>query len=272
MIQNATYFVAKHIPELMRFEPRNVGVIVWSSVGIEARFAAESRNSRSSIDGRKIPNFVTDDNAYRQWISYWREQIQTANSLESVEGISEASRGNYVLTKAGEILEPIDQNNLADVVDNLFETLVAEPSARSDVDHSREGWKQLFDLVHLREHRYFRNDYAVSCKVRRIEEEFTFDHALVNGEIKCLMKYVPLPSSGRARIQQLRDSVAWQLDNVLSVKRLSKEQVVLMLNVDVEHASEDVKKTMELFSDLSVPLNLRRPAEAEAKLGDLARL
>ena len=34
------YLLAKYIPDMHRFEPRNIGVIVWSPDGIEARFLA----------------------------------------------------------------------------------------------------------------------------------------------------------------------------------------------------------------------------------------
>ena len=34
------YLIAKYIPDLNRMEPRNIGIVVWSPEGIEARFLA----------------------------------------------------------------------------------------------------------------------------------------------------------------------------------------------------------------------------------------
>lgn len=47
------YFVAKYIPDLLRNEPRNFGVILWTPDGVAARFLAEERERPGEIDGRR---------------------------------------------------------------------------------------------------------------------------------------------------------------------------------------------------------------------------
>jgi hypothetical protein len=47
-MNTAKYFLAKYIPDMHRFEPRNIGVVIWSPSGIEARFLAENLNRRGA--------------------------------------------------------------------------------------------------------------------------------------------------------------------------------------------------------------------------------
>src|ERR1700690_3094866 len=106
---NATkYLLVKYIPDVHRFEPRNIGVILWSPLGVEARFVAEHTSRPGEVDGRSIPSFVTSASAYKQWVRYWRDAISAeaiqppgggelvlASSLAFVEALQQTSRGNF---------------------------------------------------------------------------------------------------------------------------------------------------------------------------------
>ena len=116
------YLLAKYIPDLHRFEPRNIGVIVWSPVGVEARFLAEYPNRPGEVDGRSIPGFVTSASAYKQWIRYWRDafmreavspldggEVVSASSPAFIEALQQTGRGNFVIVDAGSVLDAVGE-------------------------------------------------------------------------------------------------------------------------------------------------------------------
>jgi hypothetical protein len=144
------YFLVKYIPDMHRFEPRNIGVIVWSPFGIEARFLAENANRPGEADGRSIPDWVTSHNAYRQWIHFWREAL-SENSIEPLRGgeiipasspafmdaLKETAQGNFVLMEAGAILDQVAEGDLPAVANQLFAQLVQEAAKRDVYDEAK---------------------------------------------------------------------------------------------------------------------------------------
>lgn len=103
------YLIAKYIPDLARMEPRNVGIILWSPDGVEARFLAEKISQPGLIDGRSIPSFVGSANAFRQWIEFWRAELKKPevemadgnrvpqSSPHFLSALQTWNRGNFVL-------------------------------------------------------------------------------------------------------------------------------------------------------------------------------
>ena len=64
---SARFLLAKHVPDLRRMEPRNIGVIVWAHGHVRARFAGDPGSSKPKDAG---PN-----SSYQEWVTYWRNQI-----------------------------------------------------------------------------------------------------------------------------------------------------------------------------------------------------
>src|SRR5215468_10755115 len=124
------YLVAKYISDLQRMEPRNIGVIVWSGRAVWARFLAEKAGAHGQIDGRSIPSFVTSTAAYKQWVRFWRDQLNQTNliakqsSQQWLENLKQTSRGNFLLADGGMILDAIESSYLPKVTDELFQTIV----------------------------------------------------------------------------------------------------------------------------------------------------
>lgn len=131
------YLLAKYIPDMHRFEPRNIGVIVWSPLGVKARFLAEYPNRFGEVDECSIPGFVTSASAYKQWIRYWRDaftresispvsggEVVPASSTAFIEALQQTGRGNFVIVDAGSVLDAVGKEELSAVVDQLFTQLV----------------------------------------------------------------------------------------------------------------------------------------------------
>ena len=114
MMPGPRYFLAKYVPDLTRMEPRNVGVIVWTPEGVDARFLAETPDRPGEVDGRSIPSFVTNAQAYKQWVAYWRKELDRweieptrggpavpRSSPDFLDALARKGRGNFLLTSAG---------------------------------------------------------------------------------------------------------------------------------------------------------------------------
>ncbi len=117
------YMVFKYIPDMIRMEPRNIGVMLWNDGAIAAKFLKEK------------PAFVDSESAYLQWIEWWSGQLkkteitsalngQTApvTSSKFLEVLQEGSKGNFYLALGGQVLQEV--NDVEDAVNYLFKTIV----------------------------------------------------------------------------------------------------------------------------------------------------
>jgi hypothetical protein len=133
----AQFLLAKHVPDPIRNEPRNIGVIVWSAAGIKARF--QGMDKHGNFSSRNMPNFVKVPSVYKQWVQFWlaesqRHEIEfigtgkiaAKTSPDFVEALQTTSKESYFLTKGGAILETITEAKLPILVDELFATLVVD--------------------------------------------------------------------------------------------------------------------------------------------------
>jgi hypothetical protein len=173
------YYVAKYIPDLQRMEPRNVGIVVWSPEGIEARFVAEKPDRAGEVDGRAVPSFVTSPTAYRQWIQFWRAELAkpqvessdggpkaTKDSPDFLAAVQSWNRGNFVLVDGGHLLDVVDADDLPALADHLFETLVdASPSDETRDPTLDELCDQLFKETNLAANPHFHTRYPVTCEI-----------------------------------------------------------------------------------------------------------
>lgn len=85
-MQEIQWFFARAIPDMMRLEPRNVGLIVrYADDTLVARFLGEKdatvgRDQASSISGSRLPAWLNDDDglkrAYKDKVRDWREKLQ----------------------------------------------------------------------------------------------------------------------------------------------------------------------------------------------------
>jgi hypothetical protein len=231
------YLVAKYIPDLQRMEPRNIGVIVWTPDAVEARFLGEKPERPGVLDGRSIPGFVTSASAYRQWISYWRDQLQrleifpamggakvSRRSPDYVRALMAANRGNFSLIDGGVILESIDPDSLADVVDLLFASLVKSTGLEETRDLSfDEICAQLIEESRLLTNPLFRYRYVVNCPIGATAEEFEFSYGLGNGVPFHLLHRVALPKSSRKlRLKNVNDA-AWMFEKVVQANLINRD-------------------------------------------------
>src|SRR5438093_129615 len=89
-------YVAKYIPDTRRWEPVNVGVIIFTADGAAGRFLGETP---SGSDHRVTRHVVGDPNVYDEWLRYWRRAIHQQDR----DAIATTNTFSYWVARAGEI-------------------------------------------------------------------------------------------------------------------------------------------------------------------------
>ena len=264
------YLIAKYIPDLARMEPRNVGIIVWSPDGVEARFLAEKISQPGLIDGRSIPSFVESANAFRQWIEFWRAELQKPE-VETVDGhrvpqsspeflaaLQSWNRGNFVLAEAGFLLDPVQADDLTDLADHLFQTLVDSPASDDVRDPTLdEICDRLIGETNLSQDPHFVSRYPVECSIAtNTTETFEFSHAYRNGTLQRLYQRVPFPKRKRDLRKTVHDS-AWMLEKVIGANVISREQSgILVYATDELQNEKPIQEALHVLATVGRVLNL----------------
>lgn len=271
------YLVAKYVPDLQRMEPRNIGVVVWSPSGVEARFAAEKSNCLGDVDGRSIPAYVNSPNTYRQWIKFWRAELKKSEtpvgavpsatfqgSPEFIEAFKLNSRGNFLLVDGGFLLDEIDEDELPHLTDHLFTTLVGHGGAEEPRDLTLdEVCKELISEANLHDDPRFYSRYRLNCPVGNTTEDFEFSYAYGNDSLQWLYQQVPLPKRKRQLRKNVHDS-AWMFEKVVAAQIVEPEQGAALVYVNEEEQEEpEVGKLLQVLNSVTRVLNLHDPDDAQ---------
>ncbi len=232
------YLLAKYIPDMARYEPKNIGVIVWSPYGIKCRFLAEKPLNPSNIDGRSIPPFVTNSYAYRQWITFWTKEASksviepvcggepvSSSSPHMMDVLRQTSKDNFVLEEGGYLLDAIGQEDIQHFVDYLFDTLVNQSEPEEPKDPTlNEISEDVIAKSNIRSTPYFHDDYPLKLEIDSVEDIAKFSHVYQNGKVSVVQKIA---------ISKLLDknvhSAAWQFEKVREAKLVKKTEDMLAL-------------------------------------------
>lgn len=137
-----TFALAQYVPDLLRQEPRNVGVLVADASRIVTRFLGEEEPGR--LSRARIPaGLFHDVDLYAQWHAHWTRRARTGpepgRAREYLAGFLVANRGAaFSVVYGGEHVAPAD-GALKAVARELFERLVqpAEEAAAAPGDERR---------------------------------------------------------------------------------------------------------------------------------------
>src|SRR5687768_7803014 len=111
------YWIAQHVADVFRNEPRNIGIFVKANESCAARFFAETETG--VLDGRKLRSWSHPD-VYRQWIEYWRKEVSSG----SLEELLNASGSHYRVIEGGEVTD-VGFDLAEDVANYLYALLVS---------------------------------------------------------------------------------------------------------------------------------------------------
>jgi hypothetical protein len=263
------YFVAKYISDLQRMEPRNIGVIVWCGDGASARFVAERPDKPGEVDGRSIPPFVTSTAAYKQWVEFWRAELES-KPPRSGKGLQRWSdnlrctgRGNFLLAEGGTILSEIEPRDLGRLATDLFHKLV-EPAWDEARDLALDQVADdLIRQLRLTQNPHFQTRYRVNCPVTpKVTEAFEFSHAYGNGTLERLYQRVPLANKGITLRRVVHDS-AWMFEKVVEHKIVTKHQAIALVYATEERRKEPgVRSCFDVLESVARVANLAEPDQA----------
>lgn len=145
------WLVAKYIPDQMRGEPVNVGIVLIARDRVLARFVGERGGL---IDGRSVRRSgVRVVETYRAWVEYWRDLIDTEGS-GAVEALLRPVPGaSYFMSMGGERVVGSDVETPEDMLRTLFSRLVEpvstapEPESAARVSEKVLRQLAIYDAV-----------------------------------------------------------------------------------------------------------------------------
>lgn len=268
------YIIAKHVPDPVRDEPRNVGVIVASHGDIVARFIGEKEDDPGEVDGRKIPGWVSSSSAYKQWIKFWREEIEDTRSLDAsieVSSLRQWNKVDFLLSDSGQIALPNEEaGTIEAVADDLYRRLVtSEVEDDADEDPSLKARiRQLVRATGIGTSSNWRDDYPVSVDLGSGKsEQLSFHHGYVNGGPKKLYHRVHLSPRESFLEKNLHDAT-WRFHLVKEQGILDFEDLAAFVYAPTEEVEErtEVEEALETLLTQARVLNLAEPDEVQDEL------
>lgn len=301
------YLLAQYLPNVLRQEARNIGVIVWTPGVVAARFCAEKHDAPNGVDSRRIPHFINlgNANAYVQWMLHWRYQLsqqaivpveggipiskQSPDFLQVLQGYSQE---NYSLIEGGYFLDEVTADNIDEAVNELFEMLVesdVEQDAEPEVTQQRlnQTVKRLLDKSGLSRHPNLVQSYPVRCRIMPLkgsvggasneqtplEEDIKFSYVFGNGTPQYIFQNVPLPRQSSELNRSVR-ATAWMFEQVLNSEILDSGNCrALVYYTEQRNADAETRKAIRTLQSLVKVINVHeRPNDAFDEFFKLAQL
>jgi hypothetical protein len=289
-MSSVRYILAKHIPNVFRKEPQNIGVIVWSEFGVAAQFWGV--DAYGILDKRQVPPFIISASAYQQWVTFWLSEIQkpqvefigsskftTVQSPDFVEAIQTGNSENFFLQEAGVVLEPLTKGELPALVRELFESLVT--SGAIDEPDTAALVKTECDKIMKSSRLYGNKHFERGKKVfptigtgasQKVLKNIEFSYSYGNGAPKWLGQQVALkryPSQLKKEVQ----SVCYSFERVFENDFITQEYATTFIYpMDDQIGNEDVDEAIATLSVYTQVVNLRDQELARRELDKVASI
>lgn len=175
---SATWFVVKHVPDLMRQEPRNVGVLLEVDGQVLTRFLGEDANG--GIDGRSVPQFGSH-HVYKAWVRHWRSLA--ARGVPALFGEAEAGRrpgDSFYIAVGGDVVLGSPCADVEDMIGDLYATLVRPDAAPPVADTVRTLTDRVLRKIGLGN--VVQRRVSLAIDVDGVPDDLWFDYRYDNGE------------------------------------------------------------------------------------------
>lgn len=288
MVSGPRYLIAKYIPDLIRMEPRNIGVVVWSLDGIEARFLGEKPNHPGNVDGRSLPAFISNLGAYKQWLRFWRTELakEAVDTISGDDAISRTSpaflealmswnKGNFVLNEGGYGLDYVEADDLGEFTDYLYRMLVDTSDGDEVQDPTLdELCDEIIKEAHLQKNPNFQSAFKVECPIADRAQArvvtYEFSHAYKNGSLQRLYQRVPLSRRKTVLRKTVHDS-AWMFEKVIQRNIISASQGGVLVHLNEEDQQDkDVLDALKELESVTRVLNIADHAKTLHEFKELA--
>ncbi len=274
----ATYLIAKYIPDLFRNEPRNIGVILWSEAGVFAKFRGV--DSSGGMDGRTFPDFIGSTDVYKQWVKTWlrcisvgkmqyigKRETEEASSPKFLDALTTTSNGNYVLIRGGEIFEKVDSDNVSNVLEFLYKSLVWDEPEKEAEKHTLETeCSRVMELSKLDGDPMLRENETVACAFGAVTKRFEFSYYYGNGTPSWLAQKIHFSSKAK-EMEKTVESFAWKFDRVIQSSVVARDRNISFIYPSREQEkSPGVVEAIAELSSVSKVVNLHDKCTAVSVL------
>jgi hypothetical protein len=272
------YLVAKHVPDIRRFEPRNIGVILWTPDGFSARFLGE--DTRGHFDGRKRPSFVRDSQMYGEWIRFWRYYVSHPSELSAytgnqvdpgnpsiVEVLKEAAQPSFPLVEGGRLLDAVSFEQRPAVLKQIYQLVVDETELVDEKITIEQAVQAARNEYQLERSPHWRDDYEL--KLSSAKAPIIFDHAFIGKKVERLWQRWPVMPN-RKLMEQVACSVAFKFEQASKLK-ITKSNLGALVAFS-KSEEKRWKKLEELVGGYAPIYNLNSRQDRKSAFGSLPRL
>lgn len=255
----ARFFVARYIPDLLKQEPRNIGVFLPWGDKIYSRFLGERESG--NVDRRQVRGIVNDTEAYQEWVRFWKEspgkrglydpvlrETVAAEPMAEMAYFEHVSSGHYAVADAGEALGESDRSNPEDVLQFIFTAMVEEMGIAAALERSIEETESPSVALSKEVAAEFSErgllgnvgDVRPGMIIERMEVKGTLpvphrpDFAQLNGAL-VLMATVDFTIPQRVRAQEHAGTAAFIFDDVAKTRPVNAVSIIKGLGIEGEH-------------------------------------
>lgn len=245
---NARWYIAKYMDDLRRREPKNVGVLLFTDRGVQARFRGDTGDK---IDGRLVRGTFGSLTNYKAWVAYWKA-VAAENKVADL--LKRRAADNYFVELGGERVWGNESVEPQVFADQLFHELVDDkPDLAIELDATHPV-KRAFARLKITD-KVKENPAPIIAEINRgVRDSLYFDYRYDNG-ITALMREVYVPKDA-GNIRALRDklhSTAWTFEQALKVD--ARARMVALLSwgegVDPQESIEYLRATCANVVDAS---------------------
>ena len=282
---NATYLVAKYMPDILRREPSNIGIMLYDEGKWFTRFVGEDP-STGDLDGRRFRHQFSSQETYLEWYHFWTKAI--VRGLEDQNGtvvcpddnsfvdvLCDASSPQFIVEMGAPTMLPTTVGDGDSLLAYLFTMLVSEEMQTTQETHEERTLKQKMRKVisnyGLSSNQHFRQPYKVEVPVEDVMQELIFPYAYVNGTRRLYRNMAIKHTTWEAEELQMAVShVLWSFEKIGELKG-GDHRIVLMQTDGDDEMGTIGERARELVSVVAEQVvDVDSADDVEAEFGPLA--
>jgi hypothetical protein len=236
------YQIIRYVPDLLRMEPMNIGVLVQSQTQVTCRMFARFQ------PGDKRPDF--DFKNFRRWREFFETEVNgpqiplfqpSRTSPEFLEYLQSRCKGNYIVTRPLHVT--MQTENIDEVAEYLYQTLVRSPKETDPAEQPVQRFREELKERKLEKHRLLRQDEYVTLPNGE-RQLFHWQYDKNHGSnLRVLIE--PVQWLGKIRITQIElEHVLMAVDKIRET-RFNAHVIVVM--DEVTPPSERAKDSTKLL-------------------------
>lgn len=230
----ASWYVCKYIPDLMRDEPRNLGVIVHDEAG-DLRFRFVGERPDGVVDGRRAQKWVNSVDTYKLWVKHWKK-------LACVDGTLDISPrrvdDNYFVSQQMSWLLDADPDvPIDDVANRLFATLVS--GHQELVETLKDQVEDAFQSLNLKDN--VESDTSVIVEIDDTLDTLKFDYRYKSETATSLMERVNLASADQRSWNDVH-ATSWMFTTVQKAAHHHADKRIALVRTGAEDRNAQLEQ------------------------------